>query len=80
MLADLKPQFQLAILKGGSTRINEGNGRKHYCAWFVQGRSGIVHKSRKQFKRATECIQYAQMVVARYRRMIESGGKHVSTD
>ena len=80
MLANFTPQFQIAILKGGSTRINEGIGRKHYCAWFVQGRFAIVHKSRKPFKRATECSQYAQMVLSRYRKMIENGGSHVSTD
>lgn len=62
-------QFNPEFIKGGSARINEGYGRKHYCAWFTQGKFTIIHKSRKQFKRASEAIEYANKVFARYQRL-----------
>lgn len=66
-----KLQFQPGLVKGGSIRINSGYGLKHYVAGFVQGRSRIIHQSRKQFKRAVECSLYAQKVVERYVRMAD---------
>ena len=61
-------QFTPWLLKSGSTRIDEHNGRKHYEAWyFHQGKSvTVVHKSRRHFKRASEAIEYGKSVVARY--------------
>lgn len=68
---EFKLQFQFALVKCGSIRKNEGYGRKHYVAGFVQGRQ-IIHESRVPFKRAEEARIYANEVLERYRRMAQA--------
>ena len=62
---EFKLQFKLHLIQGGSWKVNEGYGRKHYVARFTQGRF-VVHHSAKSFKRAGDAIEYADKVLARY--------------
>lgn len=68
-MKDFKTQFQYGLIKAGSIRKNEGYGKKHYVAGFVQGRH-VIHESKIQHKTASAAIQYAQAVRERYGRMV----------
>lgn len=67
-MEEFKLQFKPSMLTGGSEKKRVGLAGKYYVAAFVQGRR-VVHKSRKQHKRATDAILYSHMVIERYQRM-----------
>lgn len=69
-MVEFKLQFMVSRLVGGATRVNEGYGRKHYVAAFVQGRQ-IVHTSKGRHKRNVEAVEYAKRVVERYRSLAQ---------